>query len=276
MSDGVFFIVTKLVWLFISPDSLIVLLGIGAWVCLVIGWHKLSRSLLALCALLLLLVAFLPLGEWLIAPLEQRFVANAALPATADGIIVLGGAISPHQSAAWNQAELGPAADRLTNFLYLARLYPSAQLVFSGGSGSLLDQDLKEAEFTRYWIEQLNPQQRAIIYESESRNTYENIRNSKQLLTPGQGENWILVTSAFHMPRAVAIFCQQQWPVMAYPVDHYSRKGDLLRIQFDFAGNLGTLRTAVREWAGLIGYRISGRTDRFLASDNSSCSSTDN
>lgn len=269
--DSIFFIASKVVWAFISPDSLIVILGAGAWFAMVVGWNRLSRRLLSLCALLLIVIASFPVGEWLIAPLENRFQANAALPANADGVIVLSGAIDPVMSELWGQVEFGGGGERLTAFRYLADLYPGAQLVFTGGTGSLTEQEYKAADYARFLYEQLSLGERAILYESESRNTAENAANSKALVNPQPGENWILITSAFHMPRSVAIFCQQDWPVHAYPVDHYSRKGNLLRLNFDFAGNLSKLRTAVREWVGLIAYRVTGRTDRFLAGDQNQC-----
>jgi len=269
--DTLFFLASKIIWAIISPDSLIVILGVGAWLALALGWQKISRWLLALCALMLLIIGSLPVGEWLISPLENRFAANSALPARVDGIIVLGGFLNPVKSNAWNQAELESAADRLTSFQYLARLYPDAQLIFTGGSGSVTNQEFKEADSVQFLLEQLGMGDRAIIFESESRNTFENAVNSKRLVSPAVDSNWILVTSAFHMPRSVAIFCEQDWPVYPYPVDHYSERGNLLRVQFDFANNLSTLRTAVREWTGLVAYRITGRTSQFLPSDSSHC-----
>ena len=269
--DTVFFLASKIVWAVISPDSLIVILGVGAWFALIFGWHRWSRRLLAACALLLLLIGSLPVGEWLIAPLENRFAVNAALPAEVNGIIVLGGMLDPVLSNVWNQAEIGGAADRLTSFLYLARLYPEAQLVFTGGSGSVTQQEFKEADTTQLLLEQLGMNNRAIVYESDSRNTMENAVNSKRLLAPLPGSNWILITSAFHMPRSVGIFCQQEWPVYPYPVDHYSRKGDLLRLQFQFAANLQVLGIAVREWIGIVVYRFTGRSAQLLPNDQNHC-----
>lgn len=269
--DTVFFFASKLIWAVISPDSLIVILGVGAWLALVAGWTKLSRRLLSLCALLLIIIASLPVGEWLIAPLENRFQANSALPANSDGVIVLAAAIDPVMSEIWGQVEFDKEGERLTAFRYLAELYPGAQLVFTGGSGTLANQQYKAADYARFLFEQLQLGERAIIYESESRNTTENATNSKALVNPQAGETWILITSALHMPRSVAIFCQQQWPVHAYPVDHESRTGNLLRVQFNFASNLSLLRSAVREWAGLVAYRLTGRSDRFLAGDDNNC-----
>lgn len=273
--DTTFFIVSKVVWALILPGNLVVILGISAWISLVLGWHKFSRRLLALCALLLLLIGFLPVGDWAISPLENRFVANAALPPQVDGIIVLGGALSPTHSQAWNQVQLGSAADRLTNFLYLANLYPSAQLVFTGGSGAVTEQEYKEAEFARILFDQLGLSERAIIYESESRNTFENALNTKALLSPEVDENWLLISSAFHMPRSIGVFCQQDWSVHPYPVDYYSKKGNLIRVDFNFIANLEILNRAVKEWIGLIAYRITGKTDRLLPGDQNYCGSAE-
>lgn len=269
--DSIFFLASKIIWALISPDSLLVILGMGAWLSLLVGWKQVSRNLLALLALLLLLIGSVPVGEWLIAPLETRFQANAALPARVDGVIVLGGAVNPRLSDSWGQTELEASADRLTAFSYLASLYPQAQLVYTGGSASVAEQEFKEADYVGFLLAQLGLQQAAIIYESASRNTAENVGNSKPLVNPQPGQNWILVTSAYHMPRAIGVFCQQQWPVHAYPVDHYSQPARLWRLKFRFAENLGLLRTAMREWAGLVAYRVSGRSDRLLAGDHNQC-----
>jgi len=110
-----------------------------------------------------------------------------------------------------------------------------------------------------------------IQFERESRNTYENAVLSKELMMPAEGENWILVTSAFHMPRAVGAFCRQQWPVIAYPVDYNSEKGNLLRLDFALDSNLGMLRLAVHEWVGLLAYRLTGKTSSVLPSANDNC-----
>lgn len=269
--DTLFFLVSKIGWAIISPDSLIVLLGVAAWLSLVFGWLKLSRRLLAYCAFLLLLIGFFPVGEWLISPLENRFASNAALPNRVDGIIVLGGSISPRLSNIWGQAELNNSADRLSNFLYLANIYPSAQLVFTGGNGAISEQEFKAADMARILFDQLGLSERAIIYEGESRNTYENALNSKPLVSPGPEEKWLLVTSAFHMPRSVGVFCAQQWALQPYPVDHYSTRGDLLRLNFSFSGNLSVLAMAIREWVGLVAYRVTGKTSRFLPGDQNYC-----
>lgn len=276
MTDNFFFISAKLFWALASPDSLILLLALLGWGFLALGRNRIARRLLSLCTLLLLCIAFLPLGQWLLAPLEARFPANIALPAEADGIIVLGGAIDPQLSAAWQQTQLNDAAERLTAFVYLAKLYPGAQLVYSGGSGSLTGQQFREADHAPFILAQLGLEERAIIYESESRNTHENAANSRVLVNPGAGQDWVLVTSAYHMPRAVGVFCAQDWPVTAYPVDHRALPGQSWRVEFSLLDNLAQLRTAMREWLALAAYRLTGRSGQLLPGLENYCAAAGN
>jgi len=155
--------------------------------------------------------------------------------------------------------------------LYMANLYPDSQLIFTGGSDLISEQSSREADYVGFLFEELSLGERAILFESESRNTEENVINSKVLLNPQPDQDWILVTSAFHMPRAVGVFCQANWPVIPYPVDHRSNRNNLLRLSLDFSKNLRLLEEAAHEWVGLIAYRITGRTDRFIAGDHNQC-----
>jgi uncharacterized SAM-binding protein YcdF (DUF218 family) len=264
--DTLFFISSKLIWTLISPASLLLITGVGAWAAAVAGWHQLARRLGSVLALLAIIISFLPVGEWLLAPLENRFPTNVALPANATGIIVLGGSTSPVLTATWNQPELNESAERLTSFAYLSDLYPNAQLVFSGGNGSINRQDYPETESAQILFSQLGLSDKAVIYESQSRNTTENARNSKRLVQPKVEDDWILITSAYHMPRSVGVFCKNAWPVTPYPVDHHSETGNLLRINYDFTSNLAGLSIALREWVGLFAYRLTGQTGQLLPS----------
>lgn len=275
MSDGLFFTVSKVLWAILAPGSLLVLLVLAAWLTLLAGRHRLARRLLSLATLLLVLVSALPLGEWLLAPLERRFPASSALPAEADGIIVLGGAVDAERSASWQQTELTEAGERITAFVYLARLYPQAQLIYSGGNPALGGSEFKEADYAPYLLAQLGLEEsRALLVESESRNTWENVSNSLALINPAgstPASDWIVVTSAFHMPRAIGVFCRQQWPVYAYPVDHRTTPNRLWRLQFTPLQNLQQFELGLREWLGLLAYRISGRSDRLLAGNQNHC-----
>lgn len=269
--DTLFFLASKVLWAVASPDSLLLILLLTSGLLLILNRTRLGQWLLALVCALAVLVALLPLGEWLIYPLERRFAANPALPSRVDGIIVLGGAVNPQRSSAWGQIEYDDAAERMTAFAALARRYPSAQLVFTGGNGSLTGQAFKEADSVPVFMRDMGLGDRALVMEDQSRNTHENVVRSKALVAPDVQESWIMITSAAHMPRATGIFCAQNWPVIPWPVDHRSNPDNLLRVELQFAGHLRELSMATREWLGLLAYYISGRTDRLLPGEATHC-----
>lgn len=264
MLNSLFFIVSKLVWFCISPDSLLLILLISATLLLFLKREKLAKKIYIIAATLVLLITLFPVGEWLAAPLEYRFETNPTLPTHVDGIIVLSGSEDAHRSHLWGQPEFNAGAERLTTFVTLARKYPNAKLVHSGGSGSLILQEFKEAEVAGKLYDNLGLDTTRILFEKESRNTFENVRNSKKLVNPQDGENWVVITTATHLVRSVGIFQKQGWEVIPYPVDHKGKKGKQFRVTYDLANNLYSLKSVLREWLGLVSYRVAGKTSSLL------------
>ena len=81
-------------------------------------------------------------------------------------------------------------------------------------------------------------------------------------MPPKPGERWLLVTSAWHMPRSMGSFRAAGFPVTAYPVDYRTRGGEDARRGFlHTSEGLRRLDLMVKEWLGLLAYRLSGRTD---------------
>ncbi len=265
--DSVFFWLSKLIWFVIAPDSLLLILVLVSFALLVFGKIRIAKWLLGSTCLLLVTIALLPLGDLLLYPLESRFETNPRLPEKVDGIVVLGGAENPYLSALWDQVELGPAAERDLAFLALARQYPYAKLVFTGGSSSLIRPQYKGADVARRLFAQQGLDLARVSFERESRNTYENALFTKQLVEPGENENWLLVTTAWHMPRSVGVFCKQQWPVIPYPVDHYTSPGHLISVELSLAGHLRNLKIGIKEWFGLIAYHLTDKTSAVLPSE---------
>ncbi|MDH4321272.1 MAG: YdcF family protein [Desulfobulbaceae bacterium] len=265
MMHSVFFWTSKLAWLLLSPDNILVALLLLTWFLLHRGGSKrLAKRLLTLITAGCLLIALLPVGEWLLFPLETRFPTNPALPKKIDGIVVLGGAEDPNLSSLWQQVELGDGAERYLAFMALSRRFPDARLIFTGGSGSMLDQQHKAADVAATLFHETGLNTSRIIFERESRNTYENAVFSKKIAMPKPGENWLLITTAWHMPRSMGIFNRAGWPMLPYPVDHRTAPGNLLRCELAFAGHLDALRIAIKEWLGLAAYRLTGKTTAFL------------
>lgn len=251
------FVISKVLWELVEPSHLMLAtsaLGIVLW--------RLHRPRLGYCLAVIgtgsmVAVTFLPIPQLLLAPLENRFPRPQPLPADVAGIIVLGGAVDPIETAARGIPSLNDAAERMTSFVKIARLYPAAKKVFSGGNGTLRGSKLTEAEVAKQLFSDLGLETGDIVFEGKSRNTYENVLYSRQLVRPEPRQTWLLITSAEHMPRAVGIFRRLDWPVVPYPVAYKSDSD----YPASFGKNLEKLDLAVREWFGLIAYRILGRTD---------------
>lgn len=261
MMDTAFFWLSKLVWSVIAPESLLLILLVLGWVLLLRGAVRRAKAVLSLAILSLLLLSVVPVGDWVIAPLETRFPAHPSLPPRIDGIIVLGGAEDPVRSAAWGQVETNGSAERFLASLALAKRHPEAKLLFTSGGGAVTNQQRRSADVARMLFAEQGINADRLVFERESRNTAENVRMSKALVQPKRGEVWVLVTSASHMSRSVGIFCKSGWPVIPYPVDHHSLPEDLFRFDTGTLGNLDNLSLATKEWVGLVVYYVTGRTN---------------
>jgi uncharacterized SAM-binding protein YcdF (DUF218 family) len=205
-----------------------------------------------------------PLDAWLLYPLETRFPTNPELPRKIDGVIALSGTENAPLSAFWKQVELGSAAERYFAFLEMARRYPDAKLVFTGGTGNVFAQEFKEADVARALFEQLGLDVTRVTFERNSRNTFESATLSKELVKPRSGENWLLITSASHMPRSVGIFCKAGWPVIPYPVDHSVFPNNMFQFSVSLANHLNGLMVGIKEWVGLLAYYVTGKTTELL------------
>jgi uncharacterized SAM-binding protein YcdF (DUF218 family) len=210
-------------------------------------------------------VGLSPLGNALMLPLEQRFPPWDPSRGPPAGIVVLGGGVSPNVSVARGVVALNEAAERITATVELARRYPNARIIFSGGSNALISDQAIEAPVAVHEFEALGIPHERITAEEQSRNTVENAVFSRLIADPKPGERWLLVTSAYHMPRAIAAFRAAGFPIEAYPVDWRTR-GPIDAVQ-PFASLGDGLRrtdTAVREWVGLVAYRLSGKTSELF------------
>ena len=251
------FVLAKFVWALLRPSSVLLLLCVFGtllhrrrW-----GFRALILGVSGFVA-----VAVIPVDRWLMAPLEERFPRMPA-PAHVDGIIVLGGGVDTARTLEHGIPALTAAAERMTAFAGLSRRYPEARLVFTGGSGALFENGLTEAEVARMLFTELGIPPARVVYEDQSRTTFENAVLTRRLVNPQPGEVWLLVTSANHMPRAVGVFRHVGWPVMPWPVAYKTPPmGD--DIQFGPLGDhLVGVDLAVHEWAGLVAYYVTGRTE---------------
>ena len=260
-----FFYLSKILWFFFEPSSLLVVLAVAGVLALFTRWWRAGRAVATAATVLLLIAGLSPLGHAVILPLENRFPPPPADAPAPDGIILLGGAFDTLVSSARDVSALNEAAERLAELVVLARRYPRARIVISGGSGGVLYDRVAEAGLARRMLAEAGLDPLRLESEDRSRNTFQNALMTKSMVVPKASERWLLVTSAYHMPRAVGCFRRVGFPVVAHPVDYRTRgTQDLLRPFGRVSEGLRRVDLATREWVGLVGYYLTGRTSALL------------
>ena len=262
--ENLFFFSSKILWQLISPDNLFVILLVVALLLRYVGKRLYARRIFAFLIISVVFVSLFPLGGWLLYPLETRFQHNPKLPGRVDGVILLGGSIMPLSSRYWGQLEANDSGERLNGFIELAHRFPNARLIFTGGSASITGNTPTEASVLKLHLHGLGIDAKRVEYEDRARNTAENAYYTRELVNPPPDSSWVVITTAYHMPRSIGVFCQAGWSVIPYPVDHHTNPDNLLKIDFNLLGNASGLKLAMHEWAGLIAYYLSGRVSQLF------------
>jgi uncharacterized SAM-binding protein YcdF (DUF218 family) len=259
-----FFLLSKTIGFLVLPSNLLIVVGLLGVLLLPSRFARTALGLVIASVLLIAICGFSPLGNVLMLPLENRFPAWDR-PRVPDGMVVLGGSLDNEVSAARGAVALNESAERLTKAVELAKRFPSAKIVFSGGHGQIFYEGPTEAELAARFFADLGIPRSRVILEDRARDTAENARLSKLLAAPNPGELWLLVTSAHHMPRAVAAFRQVGFDIDPYPVDWRLRGSkDLVRPFAVLSDGLKRLDSATREWVGLLVYWLSGRSSELF------------
>jgi uncharacterized SAM-binding protein YcdF (DUF218 family) len=261
--DTLFLVASKAVWLLIRPETLLVALYVLALVFLRLGRTVAGSRSLAVALTITIAIGVFPVGNFLLNPLERAYSAQPVVTQPA-GILVLGGAEDQAPDYAGKVAMVNHAGDRLIATMQLARQYPEAVVLYTGGKVALMPAAEGAFELGPDILRQLGLSEDRMIVEGRSRTTAENAALSRAMAPNAEGP-WILVTSAFHMPRALGTFCAAGWRnVVPYPTDY---RGGKIRDQigWNLAENLTDLNIGVKEWVGLLAYRITGRTVAFFS-----------
>jgi len=256
-----FFYLSKILWFLADPGNLLLIaLCVGTGL-LWTKWTHAAKAVLTTTAAVAVVVTVLPIGSLLFSNLENRFPQVKKLPPNITGIIVLGGVVDQFITDDRKQVVVNGAVERLTEFARLSFLYPEAKLVFTGGSGVLGKQGLKEADVIKPLLVTLGLNPNRIIFENQSRNTEENATLTKKIIKPRLDQRWLIITSAFHMPRAMGSFRQAGWNAIAYPVDYHLKNNPGIGLGLSLRSGLGSLSSSLHEWMGLTFYWLSGRTN---------------
>jgi uncharacterized SAM-binding protein YcdF (DUF218 family) len=257
--DGVAFVASKVLWGLLRPNTLALVLALLG---LVLVWRgrRFGRWPLVLGLGWYTAVFALPVAAFLTLPLEERF-SRPPEPTDVAGVVVLGGAVEQQLTEAHGIPALNGAAERMTEAVALARRHPRARVVFTGGTSAILPGGPTEADTARRLFADLGLDPERLLFESESRNTHENAVLTRALVTPAPGENWLLITSASHMPRSVGCFRVAGWNITPWPVNYTTARDPALWWHGPFPTRLNQAEWALREWIGLVAYRLMGRTD---------------
>jgi uncharacterized SAM-binding protein YcdF (DUF218 family) len=253
------FLISKLIWLVAQPLSVAFLLTALAALLAFVGFRKLGGFSALLSALLLFVTLYTSAGSFALQSLESRY-PKAADPETLSCMIVLGGAFESEVTTARGGIEFNQSADRFVEALRLALKYPQSRILISGGDGSFSGVYEGEAQASERFFSAFGVDAGRMVKENTSRTTYENTVNTADLLQAQGLRDCALITSAFHMPRSVALFAKAGITITPWPVDF--RTSGRVSLGFDFtqpALNAQLTATAVREWMALVGYRLAGR-----------------
>jgi uncharacterized SAM-binding protein YcdF (DUF218 family) len=253
------FIASKLVWALLSPLAFVLVLFLLGTASLLISFTRTAVFFIFTAIVIFCMLGLLPIGPDLLAGLENQYVRPDKMPTKVTGIVVLGGSFETEFSQSHGFPVATQKVQRVLDGLRLGKQYPGAKLVFSGGEGSLFHQEHPESKDVQNFVTMygLQPSQ-DIVFEDKSRNTLENLAFTYKLVNPKPGETWLLVTSAWHMKRAMKAAQETGWSnIIPYPSD-YRTSGEMagpeqmlnVRRNFDLAD------LALHEYAGLLAYEL--------------------
>ena len=210
---------------------------------------------------MLLVLGWEPLPNAALRYLEAQYPAATAGDnwQTQSGVIVLGGALEPAYTwTALGQSALNDAAERMTEVVPLLRRHPHLQVLFTGGEGELFGVGASEAQRARQFFQAQGLSADKLLLEADSRTTFENAVLSRRVAGVDANKPWLLLTSAYHMPRSMAAFQKAGWNVTAYPVDFRTGLATPWS-QYSMDQGAKRWRLVLHEMLGLLAYRLAGR-----------------
>jgi uncharacterized SAM-binding protein YcdF (DUF218 family) len=209
--------------------------------------------------ILFLFFGYTPLSSFLLSKIED-FIKPSRYPIQQlTGIIVLGGSFSLElESKERNETLLNDSAERLTKALEIYKKNPKVLILFSGYSNKLKPPGWNESDIAKKFFLDQGVRFENLIFESQSRNTFENIKYSKDIIANYKG-TWGLITSASHMPRSYYTFKRQGLILEPIIVDYKTGTSQIFWINFDIKKGLVHWKLILREIVGISYYKITSK-----------------
>jgi uncharacterized SAM-binding protein YcdF (DUF218 family) len=254
----------KLVSFLSVPSNVIASLAVVGLIMLLFR-HRYGAAISAGALLAVVAGALSPLGNMLLIPLEQRFPVTDFPAQQFDGIIILGGSYDTVSHGYLSTIYLEDDTEPMAVVPDLARRYPKARIIFSGGTDPSTPGPSEAAIVKQYFISfGIAPER--ILIEERSQTTEQNARFTADLIHTMQGARFLLVTSAYHMPRAMGAFRKAGFNVIGFPVGSRTHGwSEFWWPSNTGADNMRRLDVALHEWLGLLDYRLLGYSNELFA-----------
>ena len=254
------FYLSKILNFFINPLhilSLIILMQL--FIIFFIQSKKLIIFFSKLFLILFLFFGYNPLSNFLLSKIEDHIQTSKYPFQQLTGVIVLGGSFnSGLESKERNEVSLNSSAERLTKALEIYKKNPRLLILFSGFSGELKPQGWSESDMAKKFFLDQGVKLDNLIFENQSRNTFENIKYSKDIIANYKG-TWGLITSASHMPRSFFAFKKQSLILEPISVDYKTGTSKIFWINFDISSGLNNWSIILHELIGITYYKITNK-----------------
>ncbi len=255
------FHLSKFAWLVLQPLSLAFLLALCGLLAGLLRRNRLRIILSTAGIVVLFVTLFTTAGTMALQALEARF-PQPETEGSPGCILVLGGGFDGDVTRLRGGVALNQGAERYVEALRLALLHPQAKILISGGDGSLTGGYEDDGTIARRMFDSFGIAADRLLLDPQSRNTFENAKNSALLIRQNGLGTCLMITSAFHMPRAVGMMRKAGVSITPWPVDYRTDGNTGFHLDFTEPMRLAErTSTALREWLGLAGNYLAGRTD---------------
>ena len=258
------FFLSKILWSLFNPFNLILILIIAGLIFNFFNFNKISKYFYFVAFLFFFVSAILPTGSYLFYFLEKDFHNSTTIPKQIDGILILSGASNPYLTKEFNQVSLNDSAERLTEAVIIIKQKPNVKIIFAGGRADIEHPQASDSYSAKKFFKNMNIDVSRIIFESKSKNTFENIINSKRIANPKKNEKWLVITSASHLKRVLNVADKINWKLIPYATDFKSSKKFNFNVKLDFFTSLSIFQGASHEWIGLVYYYFTGKSDKIF------------